>query len=70
MARVVGRSDEEKRKTRGTRMLEAAVKQLQREAQEGKNATQDYKTPPRKAASPKKEPPALKRKIPHKRQFA
>jgi hypothetical protein len=71
MARVVGRSEPEKRKTRGTKMLEAAVKQLQREAQEGKNDTQGYKTPPRKATSPKKkEPPALKRKLPHKRQFA
>jgi len=64
MARVVGRSEETKRKTRGTRMLDAAVKQLQREAEEA------YKSPPRKAAPAKNEPPALKRKKPHKCQFA
>jgi len=67
MARVVGRSEATKRNTRGTRMLDAAVKQLQREAQEAKNATEAYKSPPRKAAPApaEKEPPPLKRKNPH-----
>lgn len=68
MARVVGRSEATKRSTRsthgthGTRMLEAAVKQLQREAQ---NAA--YETPPSKGIPPKA-PPKLKRK-PRKCQF-
>ncbi|MBD40752.1 MAG: hypothetical protein CMB11_10425 [Euryarchaeota archaeon] len=61
MARVVGDVTKPKRSTRGTRMLEAAVKQLQREAQN------DYKTPPSKD-SPPKAPPELKRK-PRKCQF-
>ena len=56
MARVVGRSETTKRNTRGTKMLEAAVKELQREAQEAKHATQAYKTPPTKAA-PNSPPP-------------
>ena len=50
MARVVGRSEATKRSTRGTKMLEAAVEQLKREAQ------QAYKTPPTKAA-PNSPPP-------------
>ena len=64
MARVVGRSEATKRSTRsthGTRMLEAAVKQLQREAQNG------YETPPSKG-SPPEAPPKLKRK-PRKCRF-
>ena len=50
MARVVGRSEATKRNTRGTRMLEVAVEQLKREAQEAKHAAQAYKSPPAKAA--------------------
>ncbi|MBG10218.1 MAG: hypothetical protein CMD92_03530 [Gammaproteobacteria bacterium] len=61
MARVVGDVSKPKRSTRGTKMLEAAVKQLQREAQNV------YKTPPSKG-SPPKAPPKLKRK-PRKCQF-
>ena len=57
-----------KRTTRGTKMLEAAVKLLQREAQEGMNAAQAYKTPPTKAAPPEA-PPAPKRKKPRQCQF-
>ena len=62
MARVVGRSEATKRSTRGTRMLDAAVKQLQREAQ------QAYKTPPSKGGPPKT-PPAPERKKPRKCLF-
>ena len=69
MARVVGRSEATKRNTRGTRMLEVAVEQLKREAQEAKHAAQAYKSPPAKAAPPDREPPALKRKAPRPRQF-
>jgi len=68
MARVVGKSAT-KPQTRGTRMLEAAVKQLQREAQEAESAAQACTTPPPKAAPRNKEPPALKRKAPRPRQF-
>jgi hypothetical protein len=50
-------------------MLEAAVKQLQREAQEAESAAQACTTPPPKAAPRNKEPPALKRKAPRPRQF-
>lgn len=55
MARVVGDVTKPTRSTRGTRMLEAAVKQLQREAQNV------YETPPSKGGPPKA-PPELKRK--------
>ena len=69
MARVIGRSEATKRNTRGTKMLEAAIKELQREAQEAKRATQAYKTPSPKAASPNRAPPKLGRKNPRKCQF-
>ena len=58
-----------KRNTRGTKMLEAAVKELQREAQEAKRATQAYKTPSPKAAPPDRAPPKLGRKNPRKCHF-
>jgi hypothetical protein len=59
MARVIGRSEATKRTTRGTKMLEAARKELKREAET---------TPPPKSA-PLEAPPPLKRKKPRKCQF-
>tara|TARA_B100000963_G_scaffold62212_1_gene50289 strand:- start:938 stop:1117 length:180 start_codon:yes stop_codon:yes gene_type:complete len=57
-----------KRNTRGTKMLEAAHKELEREARAAERATQAYKTPPTKA-DPPKTPPAPKRKKPRQCQF-
>jgi len=50
-----------KRTTRGSTMLEAARKELERQAQAAKRAKQALKTPPTKA-DPPETPPAPKRK--------
>lgn len=63
-----------KRTTRGSKMLEAAREQLERDAKQAKRAKQAKhalpaaKTPPTKAEPPKA-PPALKRKKPRPCQF-
>lgn len=65
MAPVIARSEATKRTTRGTKMLEAARKALEREA---KQALPAVNTPPK--SLPLEAPPPLKRKKPRPRQFA
>jgi hypothetical protein len=67
MVRVIGRSEAKKRTSRGTKMLEAARKELEAQATK-KRAAQACKTPPTKEEPPKA-PPPLRRKNPRQCQF-